>query len=124
MAKVSLHKVLHFVLAAFLLFGALVNVIAPGPIYEEYLRWGYPPGFHFFTGTMESTAAVMLFRESSRVTGAVFGFIVMCAAIATVIIHGEYANAMLPLIVATLSFFVARTSWRKTTALPVSDPHK
>ncbi|HVI55509.1 MAG TPA: DoxX family protein [Luteibacter sp.] len=122
MAKVSWHQVLPFALAAFLLVGSLVNMIAPGPIYEEYLRWGYPPGFHFFTGTMESMAAVMLLRESSRVTGAVFGFIVMSAALATVIIHGEYAHAVLPLIVATLAFVVARTSWRKIKALPAGGP--
>lgn len=124
MAKVSWHQVLPFVLAAFFVVGSLGNIIAPGPIYEEYLEWGYPPWFHFFTGTMEFTAALMLFRKPTRLSGAVLGCTLMFAALATVVIHGEYAHAVLPLVAATLSFAVARTSWRKLTALPASDTHR
>jgi hypothetical protein len=124
MAKVSWRQVLPFGLAAFFIVGSLGNIIAPRSIYEEYLDWGYPPWFHFFTGTMELTAAILLFRTPTRLSGAVLGCTVMFAALATVIIHGEYAHAVLPLVAATLSLVVAWISWPKRTALPGSDPRR
>jgi hypothetical protein len=40
----------------------------------------------------------------------------MFAAFATVIIHGEYAHAVPPLVVATLSLLVGWISWPKQIA--------
>jgi len=113
MSKISWRQVLPLALAAFFVVGSLSNIVAPGSIYEEYLAWGYPRWFHFVTGSLELTAAILLFPAPSRLVGAVLGCTVMFAAVATVIIHGEYGHAVPPLIAATLSLLVGWTSWRK-----------
>lgn len=124
MSKISWHQVLPFVLAAFFVVGALSNIFAPGSIYQEYLKWGYPSWFHFVTGTLELTAAVLLLRAPSRLLGVALGCTVMLAALATVIVHGEYGHAIPPLVVATLLLVVGWISWRKRMALPAINEHK
>jgi hypothetical protein len=37
----------------------------------------------------------------------------MCAALGTVVIHGEYGHAVAPLIVAGLSILVGWITWRQ-----------
>jgi hypothetical protein len=106
MPKISWRQALPLVLAIFFVVGSLINIIAPGAIYDEYLKWGYPPWFHFFTGTMELTAAILLFRKTTRLSGALLGGTVMFAALATVVIRGEYAHAVPPLVAVTLSLVV------------------
>ncbi|HEY4093026.1 MAG TPA: DoxX family protein [Luteibacter sp.] len=113
MPKISWRQALPLVLAIFFVVGSLINIVAPGSIYEEYLKWGYPPWFHFFTGTMELTAAILLVRKPTRLTGALLGGSVMFAALATVVIRGEYAHAVPPLVAVTLSLVVGWTSARQ-----------
>lgn len=113
MSKISWRQILPFVLAAFFVVGSLSNIVAPGSIYQEYLKWGYPHWFHFVTGSLELTAAILLFRAPSRLLGSALGCTVMFAALATVIIHGEYGHAVPPLVAVTLSLVVGWISWRK-----------
>jgi len=113
MSKISWRQVLPLALAAFFVVGSLSNIIAPESIYQEYLKWGYPRWFHFVTGSLELTAAILLFRAPSRLLGSALGCTVMFAALATVIIHGEYGHAVPPLVVATLSSVVGWISWHK-----------
>jgi hypothetical protein len=87
MSKISWRQVSALALAAFFVVGSLSNIFAPGSIYQEYLRWGYPPWFHFVTGSLELTTAVLLAR--TRLWGAALGCTVMLAALATVTLHGE-----------------------------------
>ncbi|GLQ97767.1 DoxX family protein [Dyella mobilis] len=124
MSKISWRQALPFVLAAFFVVGSLSNIVAPGSIYEEYLQWGYPSWFHFVTGALEFTAAVLLFRAPSRLLGSALGCTVMLAALATVIVHGEYGHAIPPFVAATLSLVVGWTSWRKRMALSAIDQHR
>jgi len=113
LSKISWRQVLAWALAAFFVAGSLGNLLAPHTIIEEYVRWGYPHWFHFVTGSLELTAAVLLARASSRLWGAALGCTVMCAALGTVIIHGEYAHAAPPLVVAGLAILVGWISWRQ-----------
>ncbi|TPG50428.1 DoxX family protein [Rhodanobacter glycinis] len=113
MSKISWRQILPFALVAFFVVGSLSNIIAPGSIYQEYLKWGYPHWFHFVTGSLELTAAILLSRAPSRLLGAALGCTVMLAALATVIIHGEYRHAVPPLVAAILSLVVGWISWRK-----------
>jgi hypothetical protein len=124
MSKISWRRVLPLALAAFFVVGSLSNIVAPGSIYEEYLKWGYPRWFHFVTGSLELTAAILLFRARSRLLGSALGCAVMVAALATVIIHGEYGHAVPPLVVATWSLVVGWRSWRKQMASPAMDQHQ
>ena len=106
MSKISWRQVSALALAAFFVVGSLSNIFAPGSIYEEYLRWGYPRWFHFVTGSLELTTAALLAQARTRLWGSAFGGTVMLAALATVTLHGEYGHGVPPLIVATLSIFV------------------
>jgi hypothetical protein len=111
--QVSVHQVSALALAAFFVVGSLSNIFAPGSIYEEYLRWGYPHWFHFVTGSLELTTAVLLAQARTRLWGSALGCTVMLAALATVTLHGEYGHGVPPLIVATLSIVVGWIAWRK-----------
>ena len=48
--------------------------------------------------------------------GAALGCAVMCAALGTVFIHGEYAHAAPPLVVAGLAIVVGWITWRQRLA--------
>lgn len=111
--QVSWSQVSALALAAFFVVGSLSNILAPGSIYEEYLRWGYPHWFHFVTGSLELTTAVLLAQARTRLWGSALGCAVMLAALATVTLHGEYGHGVAPLIVAILSIVVGQLAWRK-----------
>ena len=111
-AKTSWRHVLALALAAFFVVGSLSNIFAPGSIYQEYLKWGYPSWFHFVTGSLELTAAVLLAWERTRLLGSALGCTVMLAALATVTLHGEYGHGVAPIVVATLTLVVGWITWR------------
>lgn len=111
LSKISRRQVLAWALAAFFVAGSLGNLLAPRSIYEEYLKWGYPHWFHLVTGSLELATAVLLARAPSRLWGAVLGCTVMCAALGTVVSHGEYEHAVAPLIAAGLSILVGWITW-------------
>jgi hypothetical protein len=119
MSKISWRQVSALALAAFFVVGSLSNIFAPSSIYEEYLRWGYPRWFHFVTGSLELTTAVLLARAQTRLWGSALGFTVMLAALATVTLHGEYGHGVAPLVAAALSILVGWIAWRKR--LPSSE---
>jgi len=73
MSKIAWRQVLAWALAAFFVAGSLSNIFAPRSIIEEYVRWGYPHWFHFVTGTLELTTAVLLARAPTRLWGAALG---------------------------------------------------
>src|SRR3984957_16242712 len=111
--QASLPQVSALALAAFFVVGSLSNIFAPGSIYEEYLRWGYPHWFHFVTGSLELATAVLLAQARTRLWGSALGCTVMLAALATVTLHGEYGHGVAPLVVATLSIVVGWIAWQK-----------
>lgn len=113
MPKMSWRQVSALALAAFFVVGSLSNIIAPPSIYEEYLRWGYPHWFHFVTGSLELTTAVLLARTRTRLWGSALGCAVMLAALATMTIHGDYGHGVAPLVVAALSILVGWIELRR-----------
>ena len=112
MSRISWRRVSALALAAFFVAGSIGNILAPPPIYEEYLHWGYPHWFHFVTGSLELTTAILLARAPTRLWGAALGCCVMSAAFATVTLHGEYGHGMPPLVAAALSVTVGWFAWR------------
>jgi DoxX-like protein len=110
-SRIPWRQVLAWTLAAFFVAGSLGNIFATRSIIEEYVRWGYPHWFHFVTGSLELTTAVLLARAPTRLWGAALGCTVMGAALGTVIIHGEYAHAAPPL-VAAVAIVVGWITWR------------
>jgi len=106
LSKISWRQVLPLALAAFFVVGSLSNIVGPRSILDEYLKWGYPHGFHFVTGSLELMTAVLLARARTRLWGSALGCTVMLAALATVTLHGEYGHGVAPLVVAALSIVV------------------
>jgi hypothetical protein len=118
LSKFSWRQISAWALAAFFVVGSLTNIFAPPSIYEEYLRWGYPSWFHFVTGSLELTTAVLLVRARTRLWGSALGCTVMLAALATVTLHGEYGHGVAPLVAAALSMLVGWIDWRKRPSSP------
>ena len=116
LSRISWRQVLPLALAAFFVVGSLSNIVGPRSILDEYLKWGYPHGFHFVTGSLELMTAVLLARARTRLWGSALGCTVMLAALATVTLHGEYGHGVAPLVVATLSIVVGWIAWRKRFA--------
>jgi hypothetical protein len=112
LSEIPWRHVLALALAAFFVVGSISNILAPGSIYEEYLKWGYPRWFHFVTGSLELTTAVLLLRERTRLLGAALGCAVMLAALATVTLHGEYGHGAAPIVAAALTLVVGWITWR------------
>lgn len=109
MRRPDVMTILRFLLAAFFVFGGIVNIIAPGTIQDDYLRWGYPDWFHYLTGALELTAAALLISRY-RLFGAILGACVMTGAVSTVIYNGEYSHAIAPFITLCVSLLVAASN--------------
>lgn len=101
--KFEAASILTWVLFAFFLVGAIINGIAPKKVQDEYARWGYPSWFHYVTAASELLTAILLIFPGTRPLGAVLGVAVMAGAIITVLGHREYAHAVPPAIVLTLT---------------------
>jgi hypothetical protein len=98
MRNISWRQIFAWALAAFFVLGSLINIFS-GQAGVEYENWGYPDWFHFVTGGLELSTAVLLALAATRTLGAALGCTVMIAATLTVLIHGEYAHATLPILV-------------------------
>lgn len=86
-------------LLALFALGAALNFAPPAAMAADYARWGFPEPFHYVTSGMEATAAILLTRWTTRRAGAIIGGLVMLGALATLLLHGEYAHALAPLCV-------------------------
>lgn len=106
MTNFSWKAVLAFLLAAFFLIGAIGNIFVPPQIAADYARWGYPSWFHYVTGLLELSTAILLAIKSLRFWGAVLGAVVMLGAAGTVLLHGEFSHAIAPLVVLAVSLVV------------------
>ncbi len=83
-------------LIAFFLVGAIGNLLPPASVTADYARWGYPQDFHYLTGAIELTAALLISREAQRGIGLILGGLVMAGALATLLLHGEASHAAAP----------------------------
>jgi uncharacterized membrane protein YphA (DoxX/SURF4 family) len=98
-------------LAAFFLLGGYLNIFASSAVLEDYQRWGYPGWFHYVTGLLEWTAAVLIAIPLTRLVGSFLAAAVMAAAAGTVLLHGEFAHAIPPLIVLAMVCLNGRLAW-------------
>jgi peptidoglycan/LPS O-acetylase OafA/YrhL len=92
-----LPQIAAWILAAFFVVGGMANIVGPQAILDDYRRWGFPGWFHYVTGGMELLTALFLVRNGTRWIGAALGALVMAAAAATLLLHGEWGHALLPL---------------------------
>jgi hypothetical protein len=83
-------------LAVFFVVGGGTNIVAPPAIRDGFIRWGFPPWFHFVVGAMEVAAAAMLVVPTLRMVGLVLGAATMISAVIVVIYQREYTHAFFP----------------------------
>lgn len=102
MRKVPWKHIFAGLLAAFFALGGFLNIFASSEVLENYARWGYPDWFHYLTGTLEWCSALLIVLPRTRLIGSMLAAAVMTAAAGTVLLHGEYAHAIAPLIVLGL----------------------
>jgi len=110
-------NVAAWLLAAFFFVGAFGNTFVSTQIADDYARWGLPENFHYLTACLECTTSVMLILKPLRLYGSLLGGAVMLAAAGTVASHGEYAHAVLPLVVLGVCVFVAVLTGRSKRSL-------
>lgn len=103
---VSWHDMSKWILVAFFLFAGLLNIFATSLLLAEYRRWGYPGWFHYVTGLLELSSALLQARRTTHHAGIVLGAAVMAAAVLTLAIRQEWLHAVFPLLV----FFALITS--------------
>lgn len=99
-------------LSAFFIVGGAVNLFAPPEILQDYQTWGYPDWFHYVTGALEWSAAVLMAIPLTRLAGSILAAAIMTAAAATVLSHGEYVHGLQPLIVLVLVCLNGWLTWR------------
>lgn len=114
MRRVDWRAILAWLLAIFFLVGAFGNTFVSPEIAADYARWGYPAGFHYLTAIMELATAVMLIIKPLRLYGALLGSAVMAAAVATVVVHGEFSHAVPPAVVLAVCVIVAAVTARRS----------
>jgi hypothetical protein len=86
-------------LITFFVFAGLLNVFAPAPLREDYLRWGYPSWFHYTTGAVEFLSALLQGRRATSKAGVVLGALVMGVAVLTLLIYHEGLHAAFPFLI-------------------------
>ncbi|TFI57128.1 DoxX family protein [Sphingomonas parva] len=111
------NSVLSWLLSAFFIVGGISNIIASEAILSDYDRWGYPEWFHYVTGMLELTAAILIFQVRSRKAGIALAAGIMLSAAVTVLVHGELTRAIAPLLVlfvAIVAFLTTGAKRRRT----------
>jgi hypothetical protein len=83
-------------------FGAgLFNAIGTPGTKSDFVRWGYPRWWGFFTGGLEIMSAVLIALPVSRIVGLALGAVIIAAAVLTVLRHRDFSR------LAPLSLFAA-----------------
>lgn len=104
MRAISWRAFLKWGLVGFFIFAGLLNIFAPIPLLEDYLRWGYPGWFHYATGSLELLSAFLQGRRATSKAGVMLGASVMGVAVVTLLIYHEWLHAVFPsLIFVTLA---------------------
>ena len=116
MKKLPWRDIYAWLLADFFVLGGGMNLLASPEILADYRRWGYPDWFHYVTGVMEWTAAVLIAIPATRLAGSVFAGTIMAAAAGTVALNGEFSHAIPPLTVLALLGVNVWLTWSKGAA--------
>lgn len=111
--RVKWASLLAWALAAFFIAGGIGNIFVSAEIAQDYRRWGYPDWFHYVTGALELCTAILLIVARLRLGGVLLGGLVMLAAAGTVLLHGEYAHAIAPIIVLLMTIGLGWIGWRE-----------
>lgn len=93
---------------AFLLTGGMKLMASPD-MASSFQRWGYPGGFMTVVGVVEVVAAALMLFPMTAFYGAMAIVTIMAGAAVTHVVHGEYLNIIVPLVLASLALWLAWT---------------
>jgi putative oxidoreductase len=94
-------------LAFFFAMMGLPKVLGLGGWAGRFAAWGYPPWFVIVVGVGEIGGAVLLLIPPLATPGAAGLSVIMLAAVATHLLHGESARVVVPLTLIALLILVA-----------------
>ena len=89
----SLPVTVAWAVASVFALSGVVNVIAPRRLREAYVRWNYPRGFRWVSGTLELFAAGFLSMPETRVWGVALAAMILFVAIVTLLGRRQYLYA-------------------------------
>jgi hypothetical protein len=74
-------------------FGAgLFNAVGTRATVDGFVRWGYPSWWHWVTGGLEISSAILIALPFGRASGLGLGATIMVVASLTVLRHREYVH--------------------------------
>lgn len=117
MKSIPWRHIFAALIAAFFVLGGTMNIFASEQIQADYTRWGYPGWFHYLTGILEWTAAVLIALPATRLIGSLLAAGVMASAAGTVLLNGEFSHAIAPLIVLVIVAINFWVTWRANNRL-------
>ncbi len=98
MRRVAWHRLISIALAILFLIAGVMNLFPSPELSADYARWGYPAWFSRVTGLLELLAALMLLLPAFRMKGILLGGMIAAAALCTLLLNGELAHALAPLL--------------------------
>jgi hypothetical protein len=95
------HAVSIWLLVAAFAVAGLINAIGMPAVKSNFVRWGYPSWWCYFTGGLEIVAAALIALPAGREAGLILSAVIVAAAVLTVLRHREFSH------LAPLGVFVA-----------------
>ena len=82
--------------------GGVAHAIGLQAVRDSYERWGFPKGFHLVTAVLELAAAGLILYPPLRLVGMGLAFLILVAALATLLRAREYGHSPAPVIFMAL----------------------
>lgn len=96
-----------WVLAAAMLVGGTLNLLAPSFVREEFARWGYPPALRIGVALAEYLAAGLLLVPATRLYGAAVALAVLAGVLVTLGARDKaWLRCEYPAVLAVLAFLL------------------
>lgn len=101
-------------LALFFLSAGFSKLVQPEIQMENFVRWGYPPWFVYFTGVIEVAGAGLLLVRRSRLFGVMMLGVTMVGAALTHFQAGEMAAVPVPLVLLIFTGALGILDWKRS----------
>lgn len=87
-----IHALSIWLLVAAFCGAGLFNAIGTRATREDFVRFGYPSWWHWITGVLEISSAILMALPPGRAAGLGLGAIIIVAASLTVLRHRDYSH--------------------------------
>lgn len=93
---------LQILIALNFIGASIPKLTSQAGIVNNFERWGYPDGFYIIIGIVELLAALLLVIPKTAGYAAITLMGVMLGALVTHLMHGEFTNAIVPVVLSVL----------------------